>query len=476
MKMIGRRAVLRGAGGIALTLPLLEGLLPRKMARAGGDAVEPFAIFFRQACGVGCAQSTGEIGDEPERFWPTDYGALSAATMLPGERAVGELVDYADRLLLVHNVNMYDFDYGDGHARGCMQGLTAQGPTVQGAAGASEAAGESIDHRIGRELNAEGRDSLVMYAGQSGGWLGGACTSYRGSATRRAALHNPVTAYQTMMGVDSDQFDTLVARQASVNDLVRDEMNSLLGSTRLSSADRERLELHLQSIRDLEEGLMCNLEEAEEAALEGESAGYDGTDGVAVLNAARVHMDIAALAVACGYTRAASIQIGSGNDGSTRYQNLDTGDLMENYHYVSHRRASHDSSGTVIPNSDLLHHFVDVQFARTFKHLLDRLDAYLMPNGQKLLDAGLAIWWNDNGNGPGHSSRNVPFVIGGSASGFLKQGEYLRADGDNGQTNHSRMLNTIGSAVGLRNDAGEYLDDFGDTSVVPTGLLPAIMA
>jgi hypothetical protein len=475
MKMIGRRAVLRGAGGIALTLPLLEGLLPRKV-HAGGDTVDPFAIFFRQACGVGCAQSTGEIGDEPERFWPTAYGALSPTTMLPGERALGELVDYADRLLAVHNVNMYDFDYGDGHARGAMQGLTARGPTELGAAGASEAAGESIDHRIGAELNPKGRDSLVMYAGEPGGWLGGPCVSYRGSATRRAALHNPVTAYQTMMGVDSDQFDTLVARQASINDVVRDEMNSLLASPRLSGADRERLELHLQSIRDLEEGLMCNLEDAEAAALEGESAGYDSNDGVAVLNAARLHMDIAALAVACGYTRSVSIQVGSGNDGSTRYQNLDTGDLMENYHYISHRRASHDSSGTVIPNSDLLHHFVDVQFARTFKHLLDRLDAYLMPNGEKLLDAGLAVWWNDNGNGPGHSSRNVPFIIGGSAGGFLRQGQYLAADGGNGEINHSRLLNTIGSAVGLRNGADDYLDNFGDTSVVPTGLLPAIMA
>ena len=99
-----------------------------------------------------------------------------------------------------------------------------------------------------------------------------------------------------------------------------------------------------------------------------------------------------------------------------------------------------------------------------------------MPNGQQLLDAGLAVWYNDNGNGPGHSSRNTPVIIGGGASGFLKQGEYLRADGNDGETNHSRLLNTIGTAVGLTNGNGGPLDNFGDTSVVPTGLLPAIMA
>ena len=45
---------------------------------------------------------------------------------------------------------------------------------------------------------------------------------------------------------------------------------------------------------------------------------------------------------------------------------------MENYHFLSHRRLSHDSSGGVIADSDRLHSMVDIQFARTFKHLLDR--------------------------------------------------------------------------------------------------------
>jgi hypothetical protein len=35
-------------------------------------------------------------------------------------------------------------------------------------------------------------------------------------------------------------------------------------------------------------------------------------------------------------------------------------------------------------------------------------------------------------------------------------------------------LNTIGSAVGLRNAAGDLLDDFGDPSL-PRGVLPEIM-
>lgn len=467
---IRRRHVLKGAGGVALALPFLEGLAPKE-ALAGGDTVDPYAIFFRQACGVASAQSTGEIGEEPERFWPRNPGTLDAAN-LEG-RALDELTDHADQLLVVGNVRMNGFDYGDGHARGVMQGLTARGPTVAGAAGNSEADGESIDHRIGAELNADGRESLFLYAGQNG-WLGGACQSYRGSGNRRAALNNPITAYQTMMGVDNDQFAVLAARQQSINDLVRDEMSSLLSKPQLSEADRQRLDLHMSSIRDLENVLNCNLTDDEQAALEGQSAGYESDDGDAVLAAVRAHMDVAALAVACGYTRSVSIQVGSGNDGSTRYRNLETGQLMENYHFISHRRQSHDSSGTVIPNSDLLHHWVDRNFGQTFKYLLDKLDGYIMPNGQSLLESGMAIWHNDNGNGPAHSSSNVPWIIAGGAGGFLRKGEYIRL-ADGGESNHKQLLNTIGTAAGLRNANGDFLDDFGDPSL-PGGTLGELIA
>ncbi len=457
MKML-RRHVLRGLGGAAVTLPFLEGLAPRR-AVAAGEAVPPFAIFFRQANGVACEQNT-DIGAEPERFWPISEGPLTADSV--AGRAIDELSAYLDRLLVVGNINMQDFNYADGHARGALQLLTAQGPTVEGVGGDSEANGESIDNRIGRELNEGGRDSLFLYAGQPGGWLGGPCISYRGPAQRRAAIADPRQGYMGMMGIDEAQFADLAARQKSVNDLVRGQMQTLMARPELSAGDRMRLELHFDSIRDLENSLSCNFTAEQQAMLDGMSQGYDSDDGNAVLEAIKAHMHVAALAVACGYTRSVAIQLGSGNDGSTRFANLETGELMENYHYISHRRASHDSSGAIIPNSDLLHHYVDRHFARAFAYLLDRLAEYDLPDGSKLIDCGVAVWCNDDGNGPGHSPNNIPFVIAGSAGGFLKQGQYLRMPDE---TNHARMLNTLGSAAGLRKGDGSLIDDFGDPSL-----------
>ncbi len=462
--------VLRGAGA-TLALPVLESFLP---ARARADAAdETFAVFFRQANGVAQAQRT-ELGDEPERFWPRTAGALTEASL--SGRALDELNSVRNNLLVVGGVDMRGFDYGDGHARGALQCLTARGPTVLRAGGSSEAAGESIDHRIGRELNPGGRDSLFLYAGRSGGWLGGACISYRGSANRRAAIHNPYNAYQAIVGgtpSDSAEAARLRAlRQRGVDDLVRGQMSRVLSHPRLSTGDRRRIELHRDSIRDLEVALTCRMSADQERALEGASPGFDSTDGTEVLETARLHMDVAALAIACGHTRSVAIQIGSGNDGSTRFRDPASGSLMENFHYVSHRRLSHDSSGGVIAGSDVLHHKIDRQFAQTFLHLINRLQAYTMPDGATLLDRGVACWLNDLSSGPPHGRNNVPWILAGSCNGFLRQGQYITID--DADPNHQKLLNTIGSAVGLRN-GGEYLNNFGDPEL-PGGVLSELIA
>jgi hypothetical protein len=465
-----RRTVLRGAGGLALALPFLEGLAPRSAQASEG--FPPFAIFFRQANGVACEQQTQELGSEPERFWPTQAGPLTAETV--AGRALDELGDHLGRLLVLDNVNAQYFDYGSGHANGALQGLTARGPVVPGAGDDSEADGESIDNRIARELNSDGRDSLFLYAGAPLGYLGGACISYRGPNDRRAAIGNPVVAYAQMMGIDESVFVELAARRKSVNDLVRAEMQSLLARPELSSADRERLQLHFDSIRDLEGSLACNLEVGELAVMEGLAPGYESYLGDEVLAAAKAHMHVAALAVACGYTRSVAIQVGNGNDGTTRYTNLDDGSLMENFHYVSHRRLSHGSSGEIIPNADLLHHHVDRQFARAFAYLLDLLAAYPTPAGSTLADAGFAAWYNDLGNGPGHAATRVPWIVAGSAGGFLVQGRTVELL-DDGQGNHAKLLCTLGSAAGLRNAEGDPISDFGDPAL-PRGTLHEILA
>lgn len=477
--VLSRRVILKGIGGATLALPFFEGLAPRRASAAAEDYL-PFAIFFRQADGVACAQTNEELGTEPERFWPRNPGVLDAANV--EGRALDELSDHLSNLLVVRNVHMEDYAFGDGHARGALQVLTARGPFVANVGGDSEASGESIDHRIGRELNPNGRDSLFMYAGEGGGWLGGPCVSYRGPNDRRSALHDPWQAYETMVGstggLSPEAIERLRARNHSVNDLVKGQLESVLRSRKLSQRDRDRLDLHLTSVRDIETKLSCRLNQTLEAELQGLGDIYESTDGDFVLETVRHHMDLAVVAVACGYTRSVAIQLGNGNDAATRFRDPDTGQQMENYHYISHRRLSHDASGGVIAGSDLLHHKIDRQFAQTFRYLIEKLKAYDV-GGSTLLDRGVAIWHNDLGNGPGHGSRNIPWVMAGSCAGYFKQGQCVELTPGESEwgapLTHARVLNTIGTAVGCRTEGQSVLNDFGDPEL-PREPHPALQA
>jgi hypothetical protein len=180
---------------------------------------------------------------------------------------------------------------------------------------------------------------------------------------------------------------------------------------------------------------------------------------------------VIALAVACGKTRVATLQIGNGND-QTQY--TVNGTKYERFHHISHRINSDGSDGTPIANADVKHHEVDKLFASMFKELLVALEARKTPTGS-LLDEGVAIWLNDLSNGPPHSTRNMPYVCAGSCGGALKTGVYVDAGNvaNNKYVTHNKFLNTIGAAVGCKNAVGAPLDDFGDAGL-EKGLIPAM--
>ncbi|MGK4004425.1 DUF1552 domain-containing protein [Sorangium sp. So ce1036] len=458
--MITRRRVLRGLFGVTVALPFLESLAPRRASAGAGD-VPPFAIFMRQANGVAQA-----IDDEPEMFWPSEPGPLTAAGMeRESDRAVSELKDYADRLILVRGVRFAFEGNGCGHSGGGNQCLTAARVSEDPSGNESLAMGESIDNRIATELNPPGVEPLTLYAGKAVGYIN-EVLSYRGPKQLRAAERSPFNAYQKLFGladVEPEVMKALAERRASVNDLVRGEMRALLGRADLSKADRERLELHFDSIRDLEVTLTCKLPPERVAEMEAIAPAVRANDNVEAV--ARMHMDIIALAMACGVTRAATLQVGDGND-STEY--TIHGVRQKSFHKISHRIDGDGSEGPPIEGAQELHHQIDRIHARLFKHLLDRLSAYQLGSGT-LLDHGVAVWLNDLGD-KYHSYKRVPYILAGGASGFLKTGRFV----DVSITNN-KLLNTIGAAVGCTNAEGGPLDDFGDESL-EGGLVGEILA
>lgn len=458
---LSRRRFLRGLGGMALALPFLESLgRPREALAAEGRPI--YSVFVRQGNGVQQAWQ-----DEPERFWPSQTGAISRASLeAESDRAISELKDYADRLLLVRGVD-YGFDnYDCGHSGGIAQCLTAADHTG-GTGNDDYALGISVDTRIAEALT-PGTPPLNLVAARVNAYIG-PNLSYLDAEQRRPAESNPYNVYLDLFansGQSPEVIDRLAVQRNSVNDLVREELQALMRRD-LSYDDRQRLQLHFDSIRDLETTMAC--QGLDQAALDnldlvnGDPEGEDLRDLVVDL-----HMQLVALAFACDLRRTATLQIGTGND-QTKYV-IDGQKLPYSFHWISHRRQSDGSDGELISGADVLHHQIDRKFAGYFRSLLGYLDQQSTVAGYNLLDDSTAIWLNDLANGPPHGRSNLPYVIAGSGGGFLEQGQYVDAGG----VTHNKFLNTILSAVGVRKADGNLVDDFGDPTLEP-GLIPEMM-
>jgi hypothetical protein len=436
-----RRLVLKGLGGAALALPFLESWRPAGATPSPGPY---YAVFLREGNGVAQEDYNGE----PEQFWPRNTGAVTQSSLstTDADRAVSELAAYADRLLLVKGTR---FAFTDnvtcGHSGGGNQVLTAARVSDYPSGALSLAMGESIDNYIARHHPNNGGEPLTLYTGPRDGYLE-EVMSYRGPYDLRSAEDDPWTAYLRMVG--GTQLDELLEnRRKSINDLVRGQMQTLLGKPWLSTEDRRRLELHFDAIRDFE-GLSCRLNEDEEQTMA--TMLGQGTLNANRVTVAQMHCDLIALAFSCDFARVATLQIGDGNDGT---QYTINGETLPRFHQISHRIYSDGSEGDPIVGAIDMHHQIDRLFLQIFVRLLDKLDSY------GLLDKSIAVNTNDLGAGVSHTYENAPWVIVGAGDGLLKQGQFVDLGGD---VTHNQLLNTLISAVGIRDDEGAPITDFGD--------------
>ena len=390
------------------------------------------------------------VTEKSDRFWPLQTGPLTPMGLADqSSQVLSELASYADKMIAVKGLNYAFSNNGCGHSGGGNQCLTAAQVSSDLEGPSSLAMGESIDNYIARHFPNNGGEPLTLYTGPRHGYIE-EVLSYRGPKLLRSAESDPWIAYQRMLGTDGGAINNLVfERRQSVNDLIKDQLNDLMNRNDLSTQDKQRLELHFDSIRDFER-LACTINEDEQQSM-ATLSGLGHLDDNRILFA-KMHMDLIALAFSCDFARAATLQIGDGNDG-TEYT-ID-GQRLPSFHYVSHRIYSDGSDGEAIAGAEDMHHAIDRLMAKTFLHLLDRLNEY------GVIDQTQSVWCSDLGNGVSHSYNNVPYVVVGGANGALNRGQFL----DLGGTSHEKLFNTLITASEIRTPSGERITNFGDPSL-----------
>jgi hypothetical protein len=460
---INRRAFLRGAGTVAIGLPFLEGLPERSAWAASSPPV--FTFYVIGSCGV--------VG---KSFFPDATGALTTAG-LNGltDRAVTPLANHAANLIFLKNVSWPQNVQSCGHAEGLCQSLTAIPPGSTG--NGAYSGGISADMVISQAVNPAGTDPICLYSAVKPAYIADRISFRGGGAGQvRAGDQNPYLLYSKLMGLTSTSSTgttttdpvaaELAATRKSVNDLVRAELNSLMNNSALSTDDKNRLQLHFQSIREVEvtmgnTGMMCTATGLDTTTLSSYKSNFSWhQDGGMVETITGLHMQLVALAFACNYNRVATLQWGDGTDGN-KYSTPASMNLSTwTFHQISHRIMSDGATGNNA-TAEQAHHEIDGVRMTTLAKGLDAFAARGLQNSAQVMFA------THIADGPSHSGVNVPHIIWGNAGGFLKTGQYL----DPGKVNNNKLQNTLITAA-IR-DKSTTTVNFGSGTA---GMIPGMMA
>ncbi len=387
-------------------------------------------------------------------WWPRQTGMLTQDVLAVqnADRCTSELAKHAERILLVRGTDFPFPNTGELHSGGGNQLLTGARPGPYTDSIMTLSQGESIDNWIARQTDTNGGEPLTLYAGRRDNY-GEEVLSYRGPSILRSAESDPYAVYLRLTGAGG-----AVGLRESVNDLVLDQLNALMANPRLSRDDVDRLQLHLDSVRDFEvlSERVSKETEQQMITLTGRSS-----DDTVSLDVAKLHLDLLALCMSTGLITAGTLQIGDRLD-RANYE-VRGGERLSSYHGITHRLVEPEDFGS-FNNCQEMHAEVNRLHLQVFSHFIDRL----LENG--MLDQSVIVWCSDVSTGS-HRYDNIPWIIAGRGDGSLKTGQYVDAGG----VTHDLLLAALLTATGHRNEDGSPIERFGDEELVG-GRLDAVFA
>ncbi len=226
-------------------------------------------------------------------------------------------------------------------------------------------------------------------------------------------------------GQSEAELGRLRARRKSVIDVVRGNLTTV--QAKVASADRLKIEAHLDAVRKIEQRLDTTA--TCEVPLLGKQIDPDANDSFPVVS--RLQIDMMVMALACGLTRIASL-LWARAGSNVRYNWLG---LSTEHHSIAHD--SSDPARAQIAQINTWH-------AAEVAYLLEALKA--VPEGDgTMLDNTLVVWGNELADGWTHSQHPTPLVLAGRAGGALTTGRYL----DFGDDRHNRFLVSLCNIMGM---------------------------
>ena len=420
---LSRRTLLRGAAGAAIGLPWLEAFAPRR-ASAQSDLPRRFLVMFTPN---GLLPSWTPTGTEHD---------FELSPML------APLAPHRDDLVVIRGLYQQGAG-GDGHQNGIGGMLTGaklnSGPFggVQ-AAPAGWASGPSVDQRIADAIGGTTKLRSLELGVQNGAADNWGRMCYRASNQPLPPEDDPAAVYGRVFAdlhTDPAELERVRRRHQSILDTVSGEYARVSGA--LGSTDRQRLEAHLETVRDLEERLTRTGAVGGESCSDPVLRAVAKDENGAYPDVGALQIDLLVMALACDLTRVGSLQW-SRSVSQTRFTWLG---INEGHHDLSHLG---DDDPAAVDKLTRINTWYSQQLAT----LIDKLKA--VPEGEgTLFDNTMILFCNELAKGNTHSRKDASYVLAGSAGGALETGRFLQVPGD---VPHNDLLVSLLRAYGIADE------------------------
>lgn len=431
MKTLGRRDILGGLAASAF-LPLLDS------ERAHAQAAPRRFIVFGKNNGV-----------HLPAFFPAPPAGgdvrLDAITLPPILQALDRRKNDLIVLGGVEHTSFKDIPNYNGH-HSCghnLTGIADKGSFLGG--------GISLDQVLANEFGKTVKlpfPTLNLGAASSGVQTM-AVLSYRGPAQPVSNENSPQNAFNRLFGalsLSTAEQDRIRNERRSVLDYVNKRLAAF--GERLGADDRQKIDYHLASVRDLEQRLGAMAAKGCVAPTITPVTTTDVSQGLPQL--VKAQMDNIVAAMACDMTRVATLKASSAGDHAMLWlgadfarNGIDNPKAAATYHDITHHQFAETKDLKIR---------ADQWWLEMLLYLLDKLDAVKEGAGT-MLDNTLVLLTDDMGNGSVHTQGDMPFLIAGRLGGRLRAGRYLHPGK---QVPHNHVLTAIANAFGLP------LPSFGD--------------
>lgn len=452
---LNRRAMLRGAGGIAIALPWLE-IMGTETAHAQTAAIpaKRFLAVYQPGGTVTFSDAAATVAND--LFWPK--GTPDAPVMNQINTA---LTPIQAKVLFVQGLKMGPASTGEQHQEGIV-GLLTGSKQKGGANTYSNFA--SIDQVINKRFQDAGytQKSLEMAVRWATGKSHGLVSAINAMNFEYGGTHAPLPPqidpqeifkmFTSLAPDTTGTRDNITARKKSILDFVGKRYTDL--SAKLGARDKVKLQDHLDKVRQLEMSLttvvqgtaVCKAPAAVNTAGYNPKTGLQADDSGAVVDKStdgmipmvgKFMMDMMVMAMACDMTRVGSFQW-SDTEAKHTFPWLN---LTSHHHFYQH-------DGTFRPAECAA---ISKWYAEQHAYLLQEMDKVDM-GGHTLLDESVVFFGSELAHPPTHTKANMPFILAGKGGG-LKPGRHIKYPA--GKTSNDLLVSILNLFGDTRTTYGE---------------------